>query len=108
MELRVSMENQEVYLKFMFSQQTLHKFLVQIVPKVTKIEKEALPLAVYSGLDNSQSLSHLSHAGLEINTDYVQSSDQPMHLTPVQFVMLTALLISYISDIIILQASGES
>lgn len=42
-----------------------------MIPKITKIEKEALPLAVYSGLDNSQSLSYPSHAGLEINTDYV-------------------------------------
>lgn len=107
MEFIVSMGNQNVYLKSMFSQQSLHKFLVQIIPKITTFEKEALPLAVFTKLENSQSLSYPSHTGLEIHTDYVQSGDQPMHLTPVQL-MLIVLLISCTSDIIILQASGES
>lgn len=107
MEFIVSMGNQNVYLKSMFSQQSLHKFLVQIIPKITTFEKEALPLAVFTKLENSQSLSYPSHRGLEIHTDYVQSGDQPMHLTPVQL-MLIVLLISCTSDIIILQASGES
>lgn len=102
------MGNQDLCLKSMFSQQTLHKSLVQMIPKIIKIEREALLLAVCLGIDNSQSLSYLSHTGLEINTDYVQSSDQPMRLTPVQFVMLIALLISCTSDIITLQVSRES
>ena len=46
------------------------QFSVQIIPRITK--KEALPLAVYLGLDNSLSLSYPSHVGLEINTDYVE------------------------------------
>lgn len=107
MKFIMSMGNQNVYLKSMFSQQTLHKFLVQIIPKITTFEKEAFPLTVFTRLENSQSVSYPSHIGLEINTDYVQSGDQPMHLTPVQL-MVIVLLISCTSDITILQASGES